>query len=208
MPHPTKALHEAAFLNSAEILRARLSDTTLILHTLRHLAQERSSGPYADCTDFLRDIYLLRHKTPTNKTEKYPQTQTLSALLNQLYSSALPKEIREYVSNNESVSFHKEPDKLHSIRPIGIGTAIRRIAAAHAMAATKDKAAAYLAPTKFAIGLSGGMNMVTQTLQTQTNHHIATPTAHNLPHTRAILTLDLTNMFNSVSMVRAREKIY
>jgi len=164
LPKPTSTLHQSMFNNADNTLTSRLQDETLLITTLRKLKRQKSSGPFADSTDFLKDIFLVRSKSPLNNKERFPHIDLLSALLSILYTGKLPKEIRDYVSFNESVSFHKDPTNLDAIRPIGIGTAIRRIAAAHAMSATKDVAAQHLSPTQFAIGLSSGIDIITHSI--------------------------------------------
>jgi len=208
IPKPTSALHQSTFNESDDTMKARLTDPTLLVTSLRKLKREKSSGPFADSTDFLKDTFLVRTKSAATSEERFPNIDLLGSLLHILYSGNLPKEIRDYINCNESVSFHKDPSNLNAIRPIGIGTAIRRIAAAHTMSATRDKAAEYLAPTQFAIGLSSGMDTITHTIQSHTSRYIERPTTQKTTPTRAILILDLKNMFNQVSMVKAREIIY
>ena len=205
-PNPT--LHQQAFTSSNDMVRARLHDDTLLLSTLRRLKRDKSSGPFADSTDFLKDTFLVRAKTPNQKEERYPNIDLLSTLLNLLYEGKTPKEVRQYISANESVAFHKDPSNLNNIRPIGIGTALRRIAATHAMAATKDMAADFLSPNQFAIGLSSGMDVITQTMQSHASRYLLNPANTHSTPSRAILILDLKNMFNSVSMVKSREILH
>jgi len=94
------------------------------------------------------------------------------------------------------------PANLSSIRPIGIGTAT------HAMTATKDLALEFLSPNQYAIGLSSDMYMITQTIQTYTSRYITNPTNMQKTLSRAILVLDLINMFSLVSMIKSREVIH
>jgi len=208
LPKPNPSLHQHVYNSGDDIIRSRLTDETLLLSTLRRLKRDKSSGPYADSTDLLKDVFLVRTKTPAQTDERYPRISVLSQLLNLLYTGAIPKEARDYISSNESVSFHKDIRNPISIRPIGIGTAIRRITATHAMSATKDIAAEFLSPNQYAIGLSSGMDMVSQTIQTHTSRYIEHPISSNQAPSRAILILDLQNMFNSVSMVKSREIIH
>ena len=208
LPRPNPSLHSQSFSTSNDTIRARLRDETLLLSTLRRLKRNKSSGPYADSTDLLKDVFLVRSKTLIQSEERYPHITILGDLLHLLYSGNLPKEVRQYINANESVSFHKDTTNLQAIRPIGIGTAIRRIAATHAMAATKDSASEILAPNQYAIGLSSGMDIITQTMQTHTSRFLNNHSNHSPIPSRAILILDLQNMFNSVSMKKAREIIH
>jgi len=116
--------------------------------------------------------------------------------------------VQAILSYNESASLFKDPTDTNAIRPIGIGVAWRRIATAHAVSVSKDKIASYLLPTQFAIGINGGIDLITHTMQIQADRYLSRNTSNTLPPTRAILMLDLANMFNSISMARARELIY
>jgi len=208
LPRPSHSLHQSIFSTADETLRSRLADPSLTINTLRRLKKDKSSGPYADSTDMLKDIFLVRSKHLNQKEERFPRIHVLCTLLSFLYKGTLPKDIRQYLNANESVAFHKDTQNLTSIRPIGIGTALRRIAAAHAMSVTKDVAAEYLSPHQFAVGMSSGIDVITHTIQSHTDTYIETPLSQNRAPTRAVLVLDLQNMFNSISMTKAREIVY
>jgi len=207
IPRPTQSFHNNVYQSSNELFRKRLIDPTLILQSLRKLNKGTASGPFADSIDFLRDVFLRRSKTP-NDDEKLDNIGTLCTLYDNIFSGNIPKDIKVYLAYNESVSFYKKPPSTIEVRPIGIGVAWRRIASAHAVNMTKDVAAQYLAPSQFAIGLSAGLDFVTHMTQTQVERYISKPITSRNPPSRALLVLDLVNMFNSVSMVRARELIY
>jgi len=153
MARPNPTLHQHSFYSSSDKIRARLKDETLLLSTLRRLKRDKSSGPFADSTDLLKNTFLVRSKSPSQDDERYPNIAILSDLLHLLYEGKAPKEIKQYVSANESVSFHKDLTNRNNIRPIGIGTAIRRVAATHAMSASKDIACEFLSPNQYAIGM-------------------------------------------------------
>jgi len=81
-PNPT--LHQQTFLSSSDKVRARLLDETLLLSTLRRLKREKSAGPYADSTDMLKDVFLVRSKALSDDEERYPHIALLGNLLNLL----------------------------------------------------------------------------------------------------------------------------
>jgi len=77
------------------------------------------------------------------------------------------------------------------------------------MSVSKDLACEFLSPNQYAIGLSSGMDIITQqTMQAHTTRYLPTPENSNPTPSCAILILDLKNMFNSVSMVKSREIIH
>jgi len=85
------------------------------MSTLQRLKRDKSSGPFADSTDLLKDVFFVRAKS----------IDLLGDLLQLLYTKgAVPKVIKQYISANESVSFHKVLTNPNNIRPIGIRTAI------------------------------------------------------------------------------------
>jgi len=207
IPRPTQSFHKDIYASSTDIFQKRLTDPTLILQSLRKLNKGTAAGPFADSIDFLQDVFLRRSKTP-NEEEKLDNIQTLCSLYANIFTGNVPKDIKKYLAYNESVSFYKNPPSTENVRPIGIGVAWGRLSAAHAVNMTKDAAAQFLAPSQFAIGLSAGMDFVTHMTQSQVERYIAKDPSSTTPPSRALLILDLVNMFNNVSMVRARDIIY
>ena len=76
------------------------------------------------------------------------------------------------------------------------------------MTATKDIAAKYLSPTQFAIGITSGIETITQTLKSHVQRYITNPLTQNMPPSRVLLILNLIIIFNTISMTKAREIIY
>jgi len=207
IPRPTTTFHRETFNSANSLYTKRLTDEFLIQKSLCKLTRGTASGPLADSIDFLRDVFLSRAKTPDDD-EKYLHLSTLASIYHLIFTGNVPKDVKRYLSYNESVSFYKKPPSLEDIRPIGIGIAWRRLASAHAVNVTRDSAATYLAPTQFAIGLSSGMDFITHTVETQVQRFITKSPSSTSPPSRVLLVLDLVNMFNNVSMTRAREIIH
>ena len=205
---PTAEFHHRTFFDSDETIRKRMRDEHLMLKTLRKMNRDTASGPQADSIDFLKDVFLKKTKTPYTTRKQHNNIQTLIKILELIYVGDVPKNIKDLLSYNESVSFYKKLNDPDAIRPIGIGIAWRRIAASHAMMVSKDHIAAYLSPSQFAIGYNAGIDIITQTMQLQADRYLPKDHQSTTPPPRAILMLDLTNMFNSISMARAREIIY
>jgi len=205
---PTPDFHHHTFLASDETIRRRMKDEHLMIKTLRKMSRDTASGPQADSIDFLKDVFLKKAKTPNTPNNHHHNIKTLLNLLHLIYVGDLPKDIKDLLSYNESVSFYKKEGDPDAIRPIGIGIAWRRIATAHAVMVSKDHIASHLAPSQFAIGYNAGIEIITQTMQLQAERYLPTNPTTTIPPPRAILMLDLTNMFNSISMARAREIIF
>ena len=208
IPKPTQMFHAATYATADTKLLNRLTDKHLMLKSLRKLSRDTASGPFADSTDFLRDVFLTRTQSSQRDDDDYYYVDTLVTILTSIYTGNVPKDIQDYLSFNESVCFYKDPPKCEAVRPIGIGVAWRRVATAHAMSVSRDAIATYLSPHQFAIGLNAGLDFVTHTMQTQVDRYITEPPTSSNPPSRAILLLDLANMFNTISMVRARDLIF
>ena len=208
IPKLTPHFHQNVFTESDIKYRNRLLDKHLLLKTLRKLTRDTAAGPFADSTDFLRDVFLTRVQSSQESDDDYSNLDTLVTLLNAIMQGSVPKDVQTYLSYAESVSFYKDPPACQAIRPIGIGVAWRRLATAHAMAVSRDAIAAHLAPHQFAIGLHSGLDFVAHTMQSQVQRYLTLPPTSSNPPTRVILLLDLINMFNTISMVKARDLIH
>lgn len=86
-------------------------------------------------------------------------------------------------------------------RPMGIGTALRRILARHIARTLSHEFATFFLPHQFALGVTAGMDtIVHRMLFTNSNFRQGTAS-------RAILQLDFQNMFNSVSRLTVSEAL-
>jgi len=208
IPKPTQSFHTDTYTNAGHKFTNRLQDKHLLLKTLRKLTRDTASGPFADSTDFLRDIFLTRIQTTSEQESDYANLDTLITIMTAIFRGNIPKDVQPYFAFAESVSFYKDPPQCTAIRPIGIGVAWRRVATAHAMLVSRDDIATHLSPHQFAIGLHSGLDFITHTMQTQVERYITNQPSHANPPSRVILLLDLVNMFNTISMVKARDLIY
>jgi len=99
----------------------------------------------------------------------------------------------------------KDPDDKTKLRPLGVPSAIRRIAAATVLSEYSSVIAENLLPFNFAVGVSGGCDVIVKTMQLGVDKYNTEPEqCNNLP-TRALASLDLVNMFNAISREELRE---
>jgi hypothetical protein len=83
-----------------------------------------------------------------------------------------------------------------------MGSALRRIAGKYIMTLYGTTFATHLLPLgQFGIALQGGLQLLIDSARTQLHHHMISPPTP----TRALLLLDLTNMFNCVSRQALRD---
>ena len=86
-------------------------------------------------------------------------------------------------------------------------TALRRIIASHVAKVYKDSFAAHLLPFNFAVGVERGMSFATTVAQLSIEKYIQTPQSRNELPRRAMVFLDLRNMFNLVSREKLRHVV-
>eukprot|EP00797_Seminavis_robusta_P007318 Sro14_g010511.1 (364) ;mRNA; f:70576-71733 len=92
---------------------------------------------------------------------------------------AIPPQLGPLLSSNYFMALHKEPSNPDKLRPIGMGAALRRV---------------------FAIAVKGGLDFMVDVARTQLHRFVSCPDP-----SRALLLLDIKNMFNEVSRVAVRD---
>jgi hypothetical protein len=172
----------------------------LLLKTLQKQKRGTAPGPFADSIDLFRDY--ATHKTHQHQTQ-FPYLSEFTTLLNHFLNNRIPPAIRSTFAAQYVIALHKDPQNLTKIHPIGIGTALRRIAAAASITIHGQTLASYLIPHgQLAINVPGGLDFIVHSTQAQLN----TYTTGNNP-TRALLTLDIANMFNTISRQACRHSL-
>jgi hypothetical protein len=101
---------------------------------------------------------------------------------------------RAYCSNY-FLALHKDPNDHDKVRPLGIGSSLRRITAALAITMLGTDAAKFLLPQgQFGIGIPSGSDFIMHSTMADPERHLNTTAP-----TRAMLLSDIVNMFNAVS---------
>jgi hypothetical protein len=128
---------------------------------------------------------------------------SLTRLLNFFIHNQVPDDIRSTFAAQYVIALHKDPQNLDKIRPIGIGTALRRLAAAASITLHGHTLASYLIPHgQLGIHVPGGLDFIVHSTQAQLNTYMT----QEHP-TRALLTLDIANMFNAISRQACRHTL-
>lgn len=173
--------------------------------TLRHTTRGLAPGFLADSQDLLM---FCGDRYPPG--EKISGAQLLAHVLSLFLANHVSPLMWQYFRDNYVMCLHKDflhhPEKL---RPIGIGTAFRRISNRHILRKFSESIARIFTKAhQFALGLSGGTEFITgalayaiQTLLVDTPYY----PSHQMPY--VLLKLDFTNMFNSVSRKVTRNEL-
>jgi hypothetical protein len=161
-----------------------------IIKTLQKQKRGTAPGPFADSIDLFRDFATY---TSHRSNITHPYLEAFTTLINALASNNIPKDTQPAFAAQYVIALHKDPTNLDKIRPIGIGTALRRITAATLMTIHGSTIADYLVPHgQMGIAISGGLDFIVHSTQAQLQTYTAT-------HQRALVTLDIENMFNAIS---------
>ena len=76
---------------------------------------------------------------------------------------------------------------------------MRQITASHIMTSYRQRFVIDMLPLNYAIGVDDGMDFIIKTVQLGIEKHISGPRIRNELPTRAVVFLDLKNMFNNIS---------
>ena len=113
----------------------------------------------------------------------------------------IPSDIRPYISGNYFTALHKDKNNHENVRPLGIGTAYRRVTAASVISAQAADFAEFLLPQgQFGINIPSGLDYIIHSTYTDLERFVTfDPDDTSKLPTRAVLFLDIANMFNAIS---------
>ena len=170
--------------------------------TMRQSPRGKAPGYLADSPDLLLDIERRAVPGCIGLTGD----DLLSDLYRNLLTGHYPEDVWLLLNPNYLQASHKDfqnhPEKL---RPINMGTALRRNLCRHLVKALAPELAEFFISHQFAIGVSGGLDFIIHTvmqiLQTRMDPRL------NINARFALLALDFKNMFNEISRVKTREEL-
>ena len=122
----------------------------------------------------------------------------------------VPPKIVKILRTTYLVALSKDPTDHTKLRPLGIPSAIRRITAVAVIHVNQRRFAQYLLPFNVAIGVNGGIDLITNTFRLGVERYITNkedPNKENSTPTRALVSLDIINMFNAMSREKLRQLI-
>jgi hypothetical protein len=105
-------------------------DDANIHRALSSLKRGTAGGPFSDLTDILKSYALHSPATQADEEPTLPHFTTFTKIIGLILNNRVPPLIARLLRSNRFIAFHKDPDDQTKLRPIGIGTAYRRVVGA------------------------------------------------------------------------------
>ena len=175
-----------------------------ILDILSHLNRGKATGVHCDSLD----IYIKSARRIDLAHEKgQQQAEALAGFFTKIINGDVPNEFKHFLRQTYLVALEKDPEDKTKLRPLGVPSAIRRIAGIVVLAEYSSTFAEHLLPFNFAVGVGGGCDVIIKTLQLAVDKYITQREKNGDLPSRSLVSLDIRNMFNAVSRERLREII-
>jgi len=133
-----------------------------VVQTLTHLNRGKATGIQCDSLD----IYIKAARRIDFKNAKdLRKAQAIAEFFNKVINGDIPEPFKRYLRQTYLVALEKDPDDKTKLRPLGVPSAIRRIASIIALREYTPVIAEYLLPHNYAIGVNGGVDVVIKSIQ-------------------------------------------
>ncbi|KAL7529651.1 hypothetical protein ACHAXR_003079, partial [Thalassiosira sp. AJA248-18] len=173
------------FRNSNEIV----FNASTIVNDILHLKKGKAPGLQVDSLDIFIHLAQRCRNGSAKKKQLTPFTSTLAKFFTIVANADYPEKIQKQFQTTYLVAFQKDPNNLTKLRPLGIPSTF----------------ASHLLPHNYAVGIHGGIDFVTTTLRLGVEKYISNQTDIGLLPSRALVSLDIRNMFNAISRHKLRE---
>jgi hypothetical protein len=179
-----------------------------ILDILNHCKRGKAPGIELDSLDIFIKLAGAYKKSKKKHQIPFIRVEILSKFFSILANGDVPPRIKRILRTTYMCALHKDPTNKRKLRPLGIPSAIRRITAICILHQYKGQFAKYLAPFNYAFGVHGGVDFVANTMRLGVDKYITTPENKGEIPSRALISLDIRNMFNAMSRQKLRQLIY
>eukprot|EP00956_Cyclotella_meneghiniana_P012688 scaffold18030_cov64-Cyclotella_meneghiniana.AAC.2 len=172
-----------------------------IVRILCRLNRGKAAGLFGDSLD----LYIKCARTlDLTKEPDLIKARRLASFFSTVANGDVPEKFKAALRKTYLVALEKDPDDKLKLRPLGVPSAIRRITTAAILSEYSSVLAEFLLPYNFAVGVSGGCDVVIKTMQLGVDKYISEPEAIGQLPTRSLVSLDLVNMFNAISREELR----
>ena len=174
-----------------------------------NLKRGKASGNELDSLDIFIKLLATNNRQQNDKQPVSYKLDTIAAFFTIIANGTVPPKIKKILRTTYMVAFHKDINDKNKLRPLGIPSAIRRITAVAILHKYKGDFATHLLPFNYAFGVNGGIDVITSTMRLAVEKYMKDDKSvdGNLP-SRALVSLDIRNMFNAISREKMRELIF
>ena len=174
-----------------------------------NLKRGKASGNELDSLDIFIKILATNARRRKARKDVLYKTEVLSQFFTIIANGTVPQRIKSILRTTYMVAFHKDITDKTKLRPLGIPSAIRRITAVAILHKFKGDFATHLLPFNYAFGVNGGIDIITSTMRLGVEQYMHDDNSIDgkLP-SRALVSLDIRNMFNAISREKMRELIF
>jgi len=180
----------------------------MVFRGLRGLNKGKAPGLQVDSLDLFIKIARMQKKGKNRSNAKYANRhKILARFFTIIANGEVPAKIGDILRTTYLVALQKDPKDFTKLRPLGVPSALRRITAVLILMNYRGDFAKYLLPHNYAIGVNGGIDVITHTIRLGVDKFITQKERNKELPTRALVSLDISNMFNAISRQKLREII-
>ena len=176
-----------------------------MLPIITSLRRGKAPGPELDSLDIFIKLADLYRRCQLKGQKSFVKTDTLASFFSLVIQGNLPPRIAKILRTTYMVALRKSETNPTKLRPLGIPSAIRRVAAKAILHMFRTRFAQHLLPFNFAFGVNGGMDLIISTMRIGIDRYIAQPEASGQLPSRVLLSLDIKNMFDAISRQKLRD---
>jgi hypothetical protein len=167
-----------------------------IIHTLTHLNRGKATGIQCDSLG----IYIkAARRLDLNDAKDINKARAIAGFFTKVINGDIPEPFKKFLRQTYLVALEKDPNDKTKLRPLGVSSAIRRIASIVALREYTPVIVEHLLPHNYAIGVNGGVDVVIKSIQLAVDKYIIEPEQNDSFPSRALVSLDITNMFSAIS---------
>ena len=204
--------HRPKILNKHPVTRSHVGSDNrkkahispkLVVKALNGLNCGNAGGLQVDSLDLFVKVAKWQKK---GKNKRYSDREKILAkLFTDIVNGKVPAKTVKIQRTTYLIALEKDPDDLSKLQPLGVPSAIRRIAVVLILQSHRASFAQYLLPFNYAIGVNRGIDMITTDIQLGVEKFITAPEEKgNLP-SQALVSLYIKHMFNAISRQKLRE---
>jgi hypothetical protein len=172
-----------------------LPDDDKFITAVRQIKTGMASGPFADSPELFRAFALTRsQRYGPDKEITYPNLSLACSFINILHNAELPDDVLPAFNASYFLALHKKV----GLRPILIGTSLKRTLGTMESSAFASNFASHLAPSQYGIALPKGMQFLTMAIHNLI-HDLLPGGSNSTSGSHILLFFDIANMFNLVS---------